>query len=297
MSACAYINTNVGRLQAFRIKIGLEFNVKFGGEIFMLRDVIVVDISRYQQRLDLPELQIGGVKHVIIKAGGGVTVDPMYHNHAENCLSNDMPISIYYWADPTISPDIQVQILLEEAELYPISHIWVDIEQWWSAWPEWYKALQNKLAWQLVARFRPERLSDFYFSFMEKLSANAKNPVGIYTSYGFVTSYAPKMAEWLANYDIWVAHFSKSVPKGETMTWQRFMKLYTPDFSPLLPPGANPVRVVGHQFTGDRVRLPGMYSLATDEILSGADVSVFNAEWLEKIALLPGADTIETARI
>ena len=43
----------------------------------MKRDVIVIDISRYQQLLDLQELQTGGVKHVIIKAGGGITVDSM----------------------------------------------------------------------------------------------------------------------------------------------------------------------------------------------------------------------------
>jgi GH25 family lysozyme M1 (1,4-beta-N-acetylmuramidase) len=253
----------------------------------MKRDVIVVDISRYQQRLDLQELQTGGVKHVIIKAGGGITVDAMYHKHAENCLSHDMPVSIYYWADPTIAVARQVQILLEQVELYPISQIWVDMEQWWSAWADWYKALQNKLAWQLVARYRPDKLNDFYFSFMESLAAGAKRPVGIYTSYGFVTSYAPKMSKWLANYDIWVAHFSKTVPKGVTMTWQRFMKLHSPNFSPLLPPGANPARVVGHQFTGDRIRLPGMYSLPTGPVQSGADVSLFNQEWLEGVTLRP----------
>jgi len=263
----------------------------------MKRDAIVVDISRYQQRLNLQELQAGGVKHVIIKAGGGATVDAMYHNHAENCLANNMPISIYYWADPTIAPDAQVQILLEEVENYPISHIWVDIEQWWSVWADWYKALQNKLAWQLVARFQPEKLNNFYFNFMEKLKVGAKTPVGIYTSYGFVTSYAPSMSKWLANYDIWVANFSKVVPKGEIMPWQQFMELYTPNFPPLLPPGVDPLRVVGHQFTGDRIRLPGMYTLSTGDVLSGADVSVFDSEWLEKITLQPGLNKIETARI
>lgn len=263
----------------------------------MKRDAIVVDISRYQQWLDVQELQAGGVQHVIIKAGGGITVDAMYHNHAENCLANNMPISIYYWADPTIRPDVQVQILLDEAENYPVSHIWVDIEQWWSVWADWYKALQNKLAWPLVARFRPDKLNDFYFSFMEILKAGAKRPIGIYTSQSFVTSYAPKMANWLSAYEIWVANFSKVVPKGEIMTWQRFMELYTPDFSPLLPPGADPARAVGHQFTGDRIRLPGMYSLPTGDVRSGADVSLFHSEWLESITLRPGMDEIETARI
>ena len=62
-----------------KLIIGLKSRCTFylAGEIFMKRDVIVVDISRYQQRLDLQELQAGGVKHVIIKAGGGITVDSM----------------------------------------------------------------------------------------------------------------------------------------------------------------------------------------------------------------------------
>jgi hypothetical protein len=119
---------------------------------------------------------------------------------------------------------------------------------------DWYKVLQNKLAWQFVDRFRPDKLNEFYFGFMQSLVAGAKKPVGIYTSYGFVTSYAPKMSQWLANYDIWVAHFSKTVPKGAKMSWERFMKHYAPNFPPLLPPGANPERIVGHQFTGDRIR-------------------------------------------
>jgi hypothetical protein len=253
----------------------------------MQRSVIVVDISRYQQRLNVKELLAGGVAHVIIKAGGGIVVDAMYRKHAEACLAQNMPVSIYYWADPTIAAAPQVKILLELADLYPVSHIWVDIEQWWSVWGDWYKALQNKLAWQFVSRFRPDKLNDFYFTFMQILSAGAKRPVGIYSSYGFVTSYAPKMSKWLANYDLWVAHFSQIVPKGATMTWPLFMKKYSPSFSPLLPPGANPERVVGHQFTGDRIRLPGMYAQPTGPTLSGADVSLFNVEWLQSVTLRP----------
>lgn len=253
----------------------------------MKRNVIVVDISRYQQRINVPELQAGGVKHVIIKAGGCITADPMYQSHVETCLSQKMPVSLYYWADPTFARERQVQMLLQQAELYPISFIWVDIEQWWSVWADWYKALANKLAWQFVARFRPEKLNEFYFQFMQDLVAGAKRPVGVYTSNGFVISYAPKMSTWLANYDIWVAHFSKIVPKGVTMSWPQFMKSYTPNFAPLLPPGANPERVVGHQFTGDRVRLPGMYSLPKGSVRSGADVSLFDPEWLQSVTLQP----------
>lgn len=253
----------------------------------MKRSVTVVDISRYQQRLDLQELQAGGVEHVIIKAGACITADALYKQHAETCLAQKMPISIYFWADPTFALAPQVELLLSLAELYPISYIWLDFEQWWSVWAEWYKAIQKKLAWSGVARFRPEKLNEFYATFAQMTAAQARRPVGIYTSYGFVTSYAPKMAAWLPNYDLWVAHFVQTVPQGVTLTWPRFLKQYAANLVPKLPPGANPERVVGHQFTGDRIRLPGMYSLPKGPVLSGADVSLFNADWLEKVTLRP----------
>jgi GH25 family lysozyme M1 (1,4-beta-N-acetylmuramidase) len=253
----------------------------------MQRSVTVVDISKYQQRINVQELQAGGVEHVILKAGGCISVDTLYKKHAETCLAQKMPISIYYWADPTFALTPQVDLLVSLAQLYPVSFIWIDVEQWWSVWAEWYKALQNKMAWSAVQRFRPDKLNEFYLGFVQTTAARVQRPVGVYTSYGFVTSYAPKMANWLPNYDLWVAHFLQTVPKGATMTWQRFLKQYAVKLAPWLPPGANPERVVGHQFTGDRIRLPGMYSLPSGPTLSGADVSLFNAEWLEKVTQRP----------
>jgi hypothetical protein len=38
----------------------------------MKRGLVVVNILRHQQRPDSQKLQTGGVKHIIIKAGGGI---------------------------------------------------------------------------------------------------------------------------------------------------------------------------------------------------------------------------------
>ena len=81
------------------------------------------------------------------------------------------------------------------------------------------------------------------------------------------------------------------------MTWQEFMKLYSPNFSPLLPPGANPARIVGHQFTEDRIRLPGMYSLPKGPTQSGTDVGVFDSKWLGGITLRPENSQQKTVHI
>jgi hypothetical protein len=242
------------------------------------RDVLVVDVSKYQGRIEPAQLKAGGVELVIVRAAGGLNEDPKFRQHADATLAGGLALGAYVWDDPILDSQKQVDFWASLFALYPgkISAVFPDYEQWWSNWGEWTQAVQKKLEWALVHSFTPDKLSQHLQKTSQLLQASWLGRMALYTGWGFVTSYAPKMAAWLGQYDLWVAHWGRQVVPGTVMSWEAFKADWLPTYNPLIPPGAR--EPIGHQFTGDKVLLPGMYADAGPR--SPADVSLFNREWL-----------------
>ena len=65
------------------------------------------------------------------------------------------------------------------------------------------------------------------------------------------------------------------------MTWAELRQKWLPNYKPSIPDGADVEKLIGHQFTGDRCILPGVYRDATDFLPS--DVNVFDGGFIDQI--------------
>lgn len=250
----------------------------------MNRSILVVDVAQYQLGL-FPKI-MPDVYSIISKCGQGLWEDPTYRDHLSITQANGLVDQAYYWPDPIQPVNKQVEFVKSLWLKAPARFLWIDCEQWWMCWGSWYQAIRKEIEWSLVSILAPNRISSMYFETITKLT-DAGIPCGIYTSTGFVGSYAPKMALWMNQFDIWLAQYGRQPKSVTTLDWETVIAKWLPNYKLRLPAGVDPEKIVGHQFTGDRMLLPGMYSDKLGRNRSAADVSVFNAEWLEKLGKMP----------
>jgi hypothetical protein len=237
---------------------------------------LVVDVSKYQELIKPDEMQL--VSMIIVRLAGGLTEDPRFRQHADSVLSSAKKLGVYAWDDPNITSQRQVDAWLNFLKPYEgyIHSIYPDYEQWWSIWGEWYQALQQKLAWNIVQKFDKTKLSLHYETTSTCLQKSTQIKQAPYTSKGFVDSYAPGMNKWLNKYPNWVAQYGYQPSKVVELEWEDLIKNWLPKYQVSVPVGTQ--NLIGHQFTGDRCKLPGMYDAYNRR--SPADVSIFSSAWL-----------------
>lgn len=245
---------------------------------------LVVDVAQYQRGV-FPKI-MPDVVSVIAKLGQGLYEDPEYRAHLAVTQVNGLIEQAYYWPDPLLPAIKQVEFVKSLWKIQPARYLWVDCEQWWSNWGSWYQAVRKQIEWGAVSILAPNRIADMYLDILTRLNA-AGIPSGVYTSTGFVGTYAPRMNNWMKEFDLWLAQYGRQPAAVKEMSWEELIAKWLPDYKLKLSPGMDTNRIVGHQFTGDRCLLPGMYSDKTGRTRSAADVSVFNAEWLGRLGSLP----------
>jgi hypothetical protein len=243
---------------------------------------LVVDLAGYTDCVDPLPLHEAGVQMAILK------VDSLFVRNAEIFANSGMPIAAYHWVDPTLDAEEQVDATLNiiRRSGLPVLAIFPVFEQYWSRWNEWYFAVTGKLTWNLVSRFAGDKLSNHAKQVFEGLEASEWRIFG-YTKASFVRQYAPQAAEWMSTYRWWLSHH---LTYGrQTLTWDDLQTriLPTVDFPPNLPPGISQKQVIGHQFTGDELFLPGLYEDKAHTIYSAADVSLFSDEFLKELGAVP----------
>lgn len=260
---------------------------------FSDKTVLGIDISRWDYEIDVPLLLNNGVKVFVIKIGQGQRdpkldgTDRRFKAHYANIgRFDDALIMCYFWPEITANPIPQSNWLIQMLEKYPkIKYSWIDAEQWWTDWSAWSKAIKGEIPWSSVPKADPAKLSIFYHQFY----AEAKHffPTGLYTNRGFVSSWAPNMARWMIDEEaqIWLPYYGKEVPKNTHMTWGDFKQNWLPTYTPPLPwtPQKETMdykNMAGHQFTGDKVYLPGVYQDQNKKPIY-VDVNIFSIEWIK----------------
>src|SRR5690349_13522674 len=135
---------------------------------------LVVDIARYTEGVDPIPLHQASVELVILK------VDELFERNGRILANSGMPIAAYHWIDPTRDAAQQVAETLAAVRSsgLPVRAIFPDFEQYWSNWNEWYRAVQKRLAWNLVRRFGGERLSGHARQVFEGFAASGAPTVG-----------------------------------------------------------------------------------------------------------------------
>ncbi len=243
---------------------------------------LVVDLAGYTGGVDPLPLHAAGVQMAILK------VDHLFTRNAETFANSGMPIAAYHWVDPIQDPERQVYNTLNiiRTSGLPVLGIFSVFEQYWSRWDEWILAIKGQLTWNLVSRFAGDKLSNHAKQVFEGLEASEWRIFG-YTKASFVRQYAPQAAEWMSTYRWWLAHhldYGK-----QTLTWADLQEriLPTVNFPLNLPPGISPIQVIGHQFTGDELYLPGLYEDGERTKYSAVDVNLFNEQFLEELDAVP----------
>jgi hypothetical protein len=243
---------------------------------------LVVDIARYTEGVDPLPLHEASVQLMILK------VDDFFERNGRIFTNAGMPIAAYHWIDPTrdAAQQVAVSLAVIRRSNLPVLAIFPDFEQYWSNWNQWYLAIQKKLAWSLVSRFGGDRLSSHAKQVFEGFEASGLTTVG-YTRASFVKEYAPPASQWMPRYKWWLAHYLEY--GSQTLTWDELKAriLPTVNFSPDLPAGLTQNHVVGHQFTGDDLSLPGLYGDIQRTQYSAADVNLFDDQFLTQIGAVP----------
>jgi hypothetical protein len=241
--------------------------------------VIAIDASVWQSSIRTNELKAGGVELIIIRAASGTVEDKRFRLHTDNVLAEGgVKLAVYVWDDPILSSERQVDAWLKIIDPYNkyIDFIAPDLEQWWGVWGEWSEAIAKRLAWELVTRLDPLKVSRHYERTASYLRTLWTKKMPMYSSLSFVTQYAPDMKRWLVQYDNWVAHYANR-PKEYTMcSWNDIKQNWLPSYTPFAPVPQE--KVIGHQFTGDRMLVEGAYDWKGDR--SPMDINVFDREWV-----------------
>jgi uncharacterized protein YgiM (DUF1202 family) len=244
---------------------------------------LVIDISLYDERLDVPLLKEAGVAAVIVKCGQSMHRDPKFVSHGQAVVNGGLLLMAYYWDDLSNDPATQARWVVEDihATGLPVKFIWADQEQWWTNWDAWRAARRNEIPYSAVPRESPDYISHHNRIFAEALNALYPQS-GVYSNYGFVTTWAEPIKEWLGLFPIWAAHYGRQSRTPIDITWEQLQKEWIPDYKLLTPPGAKDERIVGHQFTGDTFRLPGVYDSLGHNVL--LDVSIFSEKFLNAVS-------------
>jgi uncharacterized protein YgiM (DUF1202 family) len=255
---------------------------------------LVIDISLYDDHVNPAEL--AGVAAVILKTGGGLRRDPKFVANGTALAQAGIPLMGYYWDDIALDPAHQAEWALDDLAKagLPIKALWIDQEQWWSNWDEWYAALANKIGWSDVSCASAANISLHNSIFMKTLDAKVSTGTyGVYTSRGFTASWEPQSKSWIGGYNLWVAHYGNQPQIRTPMTWDQLKQNWFPSYAPNLPDGAAPQKLVGHQFTGDRCLLPGVYTADGNPV--PLDVSVFDGAFMDKLMASP--DVVKGANL
>jgi hypothetical protein len=252
---------------------------------------LVVDIAHYTKGVDPLPLHNANVQLTILK------VDDLFLRNARLLANSGMPVAAYHWIDPTEDAEQQVAdtlSLLRSSNL-PVLAIFADFEQWWSNWDEWHRAIQKTLAWNLVSRFSPGKTSSHAKQVFEGFAASEWKTFG-YTRASFVQEFAPEAVNWMPTYRWWLAHYLKF--GAQQLTWETLQTNLLPrvDFFPNLPASVTRDKVIGHQFTGDELSLPGLYGNYGHTEASAADVNLFDEQFLAEIGAVPNARPLPEAQ-
>lgn len=228
--------------------------------------LLVPDVSRWNDHLDMSELINGGVKAVIL--GFYKKWVPFKYVLNDNCkriadqvVASGLPLMGYKYYYCAEDPVKDADWFIEAMSPYPVKFAWADCEDVKPGYSTTFRSEQAR-------------------RFMLALHAGFPKS-GIYTARWYLDGYAPGMNTWLAHYQTWIAQWKYQPSLKTSMSWEELKKNWLPNYDVLATSGMLPENFMGHQFTGDRCILPGVYDYYNRR--QPLDVSVFNADFINSL--------------
>ena len=228
---------------------------------------LVIDVSLWDDHLNIQELIDGGVQSVILGLYKKWSLFRYVLN--DNCkrildqvCASPLILQTYYYYYPQNDPLQEADWFCDQMAGYPVRYAWLDAEN-------------------ASAAMDPKLRSEQYRRFALELHTRFPNS-GVYTANWFISANAPEMNLWLPHYRAWVSHYGHQPPAAEAMSWATLKAEWLPNYDIILAPGQLPAQVVGHQFTGDRCELPGVYD--AKNVRRTLDVSEFTPAFMAELS-------------
>jgi hypothetical protein len=229
---------------------------------------LVVDLSLWNDHINPQELIDGGVVSAILGLYQQWEA-PKYilNTNCQRILNQlkgtSLIIQSYYYYYPEKDPIAEANWFINTmvSSGADFKFAWVDCEDHDYPMDEHARSEKFRIFTEQVARSLPP------------------NRVGVYTNKAFIDSYAPRMNDWIGKYPAWVAEYGKESPTVIEISWEQLKSQWLPDYDIILSPAqTNPV---GHQFTGDIYKLPGVYNYANYRMT--LDVSEFTSVFINSL--------------
>lgn len=197
-----------------------------------------IDISGYQINVPFSELiKNAGLGFVIIK-GDQLTATA---NHFALARAAGVPIiGMYLWIDPTSAASYLVNWFAKDIREYDPDFIWLDMEQWWADWGEYFDAIAGKIPWDKVRKLSSIVVSNHgqaVAAGLQKLFPNKK--IGIYSATWFTGAHSPDMLKWIGKYPLWWAHYFDGLLGIRQVTWDYLNATPPQPFTVWMPYGTN----------------------------------------------------------
>jgi len=231
---------------------------------------LAIDVSLWDDHLNTQELIDGGVKSVIVGMykmflrDGTFELNTNSKRLLDQVSASSLILQSYYYYYPDKDPYVEANWWIDEIAKggWPVKYLWADLEA--------YKVPMD-------ANVRSERNR----MFTDQVASRFGGKTGVYTGKWYIDGYAPQMRLWLPKYPQWLAVWGSQPAVVTPMTWETLKAYWLPD-DYYITPVPPQVEVVGHQFTGDKCILPGVYT--DTNIRRTLDVSVFKQSFIDSIS-------------
>jgi GH25 family lysozyme M1 (1,4-beta-N-acetylmuramidase) len=241
---------------------------------------LIIDCSDYEQSVDWDKLP-KTITDVIIKAGGSGIQAKRVISHAQGAARTGRRVHLYYWDDPIEDAVNQAKHYLSIVDsIHALKiRVWsisVDVEQWWADWDKWAK-YKNTAQANLIPVLSPQKISDHGLQVVEYLEAHTSIKVIVYTANWFITSYCKPMLAWLPKKYLWLAEYVGD-RTAVTTTWERLAELQPAvNQVPTLPAGCTLDMLIFWQWTGDKYKVPGVWSIPLVRLIA-VDVNAYRGK-------------------
>ena len=166
-----------------------------------------------------------GTDGFIARIGRDLYIDPKAKTHLENARSRGMPVSGYWWVDPTVDKVRQVALIIDTAKKFMLPSVILDLEQYWRDWAAY---MRGDYVTAFATRFTPAQLDGYYhyvcYEVRKGLEASGI-VVASYSAPWFIEKYAPNLNTWVDDYNyIEAAYLRYTDPAGLASMYKKFGK-------------------------------------------------------------------------
>lgn len=226
-----------------------------------------VDVSAYQSAVPWDTLNANGVCDIaIIKGGQGqYTRDHVNQARAKGIKH----IILYFWNDPTVAAFYQILTIQNDIKEYNPIAVFLDVEQWWANWDQYWQFLAGKLTIAQMAVKSPQSISDNALAVLNGVRQSyPKLIIGVYTALWFVSGWSQPIAQWIKNWPLWDASYFDYSKATYKVTYDYIRTVPPATYIPALPTGATEWKFLQYS---SRMVYPGQIYPYDSNIFNGGE--------------------------